>query len=126
MKDYYSILGVSKDADEVVIRAAYRALAQKYHPDKASPELKLSYEVRMTEINDEAFREIEAALNKQIKSSQSEHKKKYKETPKKKDDHKRVPIIGKILSYIAIVFIVLIVAALAKLPLQIFKVYFNN
>ena len=34
MKDYYSILGVSKDADEVVIKAAYKALAQKHHPDK--------------------------------------------------------------------------------------------
>ena len=52
MKDYYSILGVSKDADEVVIRAAYKALAQKYHPDKASPELRSNYTVRMTEINE--------------------------------------------------------------------------
>ena len=34
MKDYYSILGVSKDADEIVIKAAYKALAQKHHPDK--------------------------------------------------------------------------------------------
>ncbi len=52
MKDHYSVLGVSKDADEVVIRAAYKALAQKYHPDKAPPELRSSYTVRMTEINE--------------------------------------------------------------------------
>lgn len=33
-KDYYSILGVIQSAEDAVIRAAYRALAQKYHPDK--------------------------------------------------------------------------------------------
>lgn len=40
MKNYYQILGVLDDAEDVVIRAAYRALAQKYHPDKwkGSPE----------------------------------------------------------------------------------------
>lgn len=33
-KDYYRILGVLDDAEEIVIRAAYKALAQRYHPDK--------------------------------------------------------------------------------------------
>ena len=33
-RDLYSILGVLPDAEEVVIKAAYRALAQRYHPDK--------------------------------------------------------------------------------------------
>ena len=33
-KDYYRNLGVLDDAEDVVIRAAYRALAQRYHPDK--------------------------------------------------------------------------------------------
>lgn len=32
--DYYVILGVTPDAEDIVIRAAYRVLAQKYHPDK--------------------------------------------------------------------------------------------
>ncbi|MFQ3228767.1 DnaJ C-terminal domain-containing protein [Reinekea sp.] len=32
-KDYYQILGVSSDADGKAIKAAYRKLAQKYHPD---------------------------------------------------------------------------------------------
>ena len=31
--DYYSILGVSPAAEDVVIRAAYRALIRHYHPD---------------------------------------------------------------------------------------------
>lgn len=32
-KDYYAILGVSKGANEKDIKAAYRKLARKYHPD---------------------------------------------------------------------------------------------
>lgn len=32
-KDYYKILGVSRDADADSIRKAYRRLARKYHPD---------------------------------------------------------------------------------------------
>lgn len=33
-KDYYAILGVLPVAEEIVIRAAYKALAQRYHPDR--------------------------------------------------------------------------------------------
>jgi len=33
-KDHYRILGVIQDAEDIVIKAAYRALAQRYHPDK--------------------------------------------------------------------------------------------
>jgi|LauGreDrversion4_2_1035121.scaffolds.fasta_scaffold09339_5 cell division septation protein DedD len=34
MKDYYRILGLDIDAEHEEIKAAYRILAQRYHPDK--------------------------------------------------------------------------------------------
>ncbi len=32
-RDYYEVLGVSKDADDATLKKAYRTLAKKYHPD---------------------------------------------------------------------------------------------
>ncbi len=33
-RDYYEVLGVSRDADESTLKATYRKLALKYHPDR--------------------------------------------------------------------------------------------
>ena len=47
----YEILGVSPHAEDIVIRAAYRALAQRYHPDK-SDEPKEAPALRMRSIQE--------------------------------------------------------------------------
>lgn len=52
--DYYTLLGVPRDASEKQIKLAYRRLAQKYHPDKlknATPEQKRAAELKMGQIN---------------------------------------------------------------------------
>src|SRR3989344_9189477 len=46
-KDYYSILGVEKNASEEEIKKAYRKLAHKYHPDKSGGD-----DVKFKEINE--------------------------------------------------------------------------
>jgi DnaJ-class molecular chaperone len=50
-KDYYAILGVLPTAEDAVIRAAYRALAQLYHPDRFSGTSEEAHR-RMSEINE--------------------------------------------------------------------------
>ena len=49
-KTYYQILGVLEDAEDIVIRAAYKVLAQKYHPDKWSGSKEEATQ-RMSEVN---------------------------------------------------------------------------
>jgi len=49
-KDYYSVLGVNRDANEREIKQAYRRLARKYHPD-VNPGDK-SAEARFKQINE--------------------------------------------------------------------------
>lgn len=51
MKNYYQILGVLPTAESVVIKAAYKALAQRYHPDK-NPDKSDEYKRKMQEINE--------------------------------------------------------------------------
>ena len=38
--DYYSILGVDKNADDQTIKKAYKRLAMQHHPDKGGDENK--------------------------------------------------------------------------------------
>ena len=48
--DFYQTLGVMPDAEQVVITAAYRALASRYHPDRWAGD-KAEATRRMSEIN---------------------------------------------------------------------------
>jgi len=48
-KDYYSALGVARDASEDDIRKAYRKLARKYHPDVSK---EADADAKMREINE--------------------------------------------------------------------------
>ncbi len=51
-QDYYEILGVSRDADEKKIKAAYRKLARKWHPDLHSGKDKEAAEEKFKSINE--------------------------------------------------------------------------
>src|SRR3954471_21411289 len=48
-RDYYTVLGVARDASDVEIKRAFRELARRHHPDVGPPD------------NGEAFREINEA-----------------------------------------------------------------
>ena len=49
-RDYYEVLGISKDADDAAIKKAYRTLAKKYHPDM-NPDDKEA-EAKFKEVNE--------------------------------------------------------------------------
>ena len=49
-KTFYQILGLLPDAEDIVIKAAYRSLSQKYHPDKWEGDSNFAQK-RMSEIN---------------------------------------------------------------------------
>ena len=51
MTDYYAILGVNPTAEDIVIRAAYKALAQRYHPDRCAGSKEEAHR-RMTELTE--------------------------------------------------------------------------
>ncbi len=51
-KDYYQILGVSKNATKEEIKKAFKKLALQYHPDRAPDDKKSEYEEKFKEINE--------------------------------------------------------------------------
>ena len=50
-RDYYEVLGISKNATQDEIKKAYRKLAKKYHPD-ANPDNKEEAEAKFKEVNE--------------------------------------------------------------------------
>jgi DnaJ-class molecular chaperone len=48
-KDYYSLLGITKDASADQIKAAYKKLALKWHPDR-NPDNKENAEKNFKEV----------------------------------------------------------------------------
>ena len=49
-KTFYQVLGVLNTAEDIVIRAAYRSLSNRYHPDKWAGDKTIAHE-RMSEMN---------------------------------------------------------------------------
>ena len=53
-KSYYAVLGLLHTAEPVVVKAAFKALAQRYHPDKFKGDPELA-RTKMRDLN-EAYR----------------------------------------------------------------------
>lgn len=51
-KDYYDVLGISRNASEQEIKTAYRKAARAHHPDMVAKEDKAAAEARFKEINE--------------------------------------------------------------------------
>lgn len=70
MKDPYAVLGILPNATDDEVKAAYRALARKYHPDKYSDN-------PLSELAQEKMKEINEAYDTIIRMRQSDGKSGY-------------------------------------------------
>ncbi len=64
-KDYYEILGITKDADAAAIKKAYRSMALKFHPDRVPEAEKKAAEEKFKEIS-EAYGVLSDAQKRQM------------------------------------------------------------
>ena len=71
-RDYYEILGVSRDADDATLKKAYRALAKKYHPDNYAnnPLADLAEEkmrkMEILDLADRCYRELSGGQKQRV------------------------------------------------------------
>jgi cation transport ATPase len=63
MINYYEVLGVNIKAESIVIRSAYKAMVQKYHPDKAVGQKQIDEYLEKTKLINEAYN----ALSDEVK-----------------------------------------------------------
>ena len=63
-RDYYEVLGVSKNATDDELKKAYRKLAKQYHPD-ANPDNKAEAEAKFKEVN-EAYETLSNPQKRQM------------------------------------------------------------
>ena len=74
MKDYYSVLGISKNATDEEVKKAYRELSKKYHPDKhQNNDLMELAEIKFKEVN-EAYQAITSERKNKNQERQDSYK----------------------------------------------------
>ena len=90
MQDHYKTLGLLSIADDVVIKAAFKALAQKYHPDKYKGDSRHAQKV-MSDLNAAYAALRTKALRQAYDAKLSAHVDKHSKEnppPTKKEIHK--------------------------------------
>lgn len=64
-KDYYAMLGLTENAEEVVVRAIFRLMAHRYHPDKWQSDK--DHATRMMSAINDAYRNLCKCDTKEIR-----------------------------------------------------------
>ena len=88
MKDFYAILGVTQNAEDVVIKAACFAMSQRYHPDKYTGDPDEANK-RMIEINEARNVLCDPESRREYDNNRTGNSTKF--TRKKNTEHKDTP-----------------------------------